>query len=69
MRILRVGRSKLQGTGGFVLIQSLITMAAILIGAAAMCGALAQAVRHGAWMKVRIEAEQEYRRAAVRGRL
>jgi hypothetical protein len=52
-----------------VLIQSLITMAAILIGAAAMCGALAQAVRHGAWMKVRIEAEQEYRRAAVRGRL
>jgi hypothetical protein len=54
---------------GFVLLRSLITLAGILLCAAALCGALAQAVRRSAELRGRIGEEQRYRDRAVGERL
>jgi hypothetical protein len=54
---------------GFVLLRSLITLAGVLICAAALCGALAQAVRRGAELRVHIGEEQRYRDRMVGERL
>jgi hypothetical protein len=68
-RILPAGTAEDGKDGGFVLLRSLISMAAVLLCTAALCAALAAALKGEAHLESRMRDEIEYRNLRVMERM